>query len=173
MMVPDDTTVKEVTTFGGNEPLVAALVRAGARFLVVGGSALRCHIPERPIGSNDLDILVESTVPNAAKVTAALANIGLVGPDLTPERLAQRRVTQVSLKIAGLWADIITNPMLPFDEHWRQAESAVVFGIPVRVASPHTLLLLLAASPELKHADDRARLERLLASPRFERAPLR
>ncbi len=80
--------LKELITFGGNQPLVEALVRAGARLLIVGGAALRWHIPERPIGSNDLDVLVESTVTNAAKVTSALSAIGLTGPDLTPERLA-------------------------------------------------------------------------------------
>lgn len=149
-------------TFGGNQPLVEALVRVGARFLVVGSGALRWHIPERPIGSNDLDVLIESTVTNAAKVISALAAIGLTGPELTPERLAQARNTQVSLKVGGVWADVITNPELPFQEHWERAEDATLFGLSVKVASLETLRLLLAASPEPKHAEDRALLARVL-----------
>jgi len=151
-----------VITFGGNQPLAEALVRAEARFLVVGSSGLRWHIPERPIGSNDLDVLIESTVTNAVKVTSALAGIGLTGPELTPERLAQARNTQVSLKIGALWADILTNPELSFQEHWERAEDATLFGLPVKVASLQTLQLLLAASPEPKHAEDRALLARVL-----------
>ena len=154
--------VKELLTFGGNQPLLEGLVRVGARFLVVGGVALKWHIPERPIGSNDLDVLVESSVTNAVKVTSALAAIGLTGPELTPERLAQARNTQISLKVGGMWADIITNPELPFQEHWERAEEGTLFGRSVKVASLHTLQVLLAASPEPKHAEDRALLERVL-----------
>ena len=55
----------------------------------LAASALKWHIPERPIGSNDLDVLVESSVTNAVKVTSALAAIGMnmTGPELTPEAL--------------------------------------------------------------------------------------
>jgi hypothetical protein len=154
--------VKELITFGGNQPLLDALVRVGVRFLVVGGGALRWHIPDRPIGSNDLDMLIESTVTNAAKVTTALAAIGLAGSELTPERLAQPRNTQVSLKVGGLWADIITNPELPFQKHWDRAECATMFGVTVKVASLQTMQLLLATSSEPKHAEDLALLERVL-----------
>ena len=157
-----DREANEVATFGGNQPLVEALVQAGARFMVVGGCALRWHVPERPIGSNDLDLLIEATPTNAVKVIAALASIGVTGPALTPERLAQASKTQISLKAGGTWADIITDPQLPFDEHWQAAMEGNLFGLRVKVGSPNTLLLLLAESQEAKHAEDRRLLRRLL-----------
>jgi hypothetical protein len=61
-----------------------------------------------------------------------------------------------------VWPDVITNPELPFQEHWGRAEDATLFGGTVKVASLQTLRLLLAASPEPKHAEDRALLERVL-----------
>ena len=60
------------------------------------------------------------------------------------------------------WADIITNPELPFQEHWDQAADVTLFSRWVKVASLQTLQVLLAASPEPKHADDRALLERVV-----------
>lgn len=153
----------EVLAFGGNRPLVEALVRASVRFLVVGGSALRLHAPERPIGSNDLDLLVDATLENATRVISALASLGVTGPTLTPERLAQREKTQVRLHTADLFADIITAPGLDFAAHDKVAVDALLFGVPVRVASVETLRLMLADSNEPKHAQDREILDRLCA----------
>ena len=162
--MPSDhvATASEVATFGGNQSLVEALVRAGARFMVVGGCALRWHIPERPIGTNDLDLLIEATPTNAAKIIAALASIGVTGPTPTPERLAQGCKTQVKLDTPSLFADIITDPALNFDEHWSAAADGRLFGTTVKVAAPSTLRTMLADSDQPKHAQDRAILDRLL-----------
>ena len=42
------------------------------RFIVVGGSAVRWHILERPIGSNDLDVLPTCKPENAAGTVSAI-----------------------------------------------------------------------------------------------------
>lgn len=54
--------------------LLDALLEAGARFVVVGAYALAVHGVPRATG--DLDILVDATPENAARVWAALRRFG-------------------------------------------------------------------------------------------------
>ena len=58
--------------------MLSALSEAGAEFLVVGAHALAAHGVPRATG--DLDIWVNSTSENAARVIAALKAFG--APDL-------------------------------------------------------------------------------------------
>lgn len=52
----------------------AALNRANAKYLVVGGVA--CNLYGYGRATEDIDILIERTEANAARVLAALANVG-------------------------------------------------------------------------------------------------
>jgi hypothetical protein len=54
--------------------LLAALLDAGARFLVVGAHAMAAH--GVPRGTQDLDVLVDPTPDNAGRVWRALAAFG-------------------------------------------------------------------------------------------------
>ncbi len=151
-----------IVTVGENPRLVEALIKAGARFMVFGGTAVRWHIPEREIGSNDLDMLVEPTPKSASNVIAALDSLNVVrGPSFTVERLA-RPGEQIVLKFPfpDLWADILTPPAdFDFGAHWDRALEATIAGTyaPIRVASIPTLLLLTSNAPPEAHSEKRAR----------------
>jgi hypothetical protein len=65
--------------------LLAALLRADARFLVIGAYALAVHGTPRATG--DLDIWIDRTVSNAARVWAALVAFGApVGAIRAPDK---------------------------------------------------------------------------------------
>src|SRR5262245_49601288 len=132
---PIGQTATEIITWGGNRYLVEALVQADARFMVVGGTALRFYVPERPIGNNDLDLLVEATPTNAERIISALASVRL-SPEFTRDRLAQQQRSQVQLKMGSFFADLVTDPKLPFNEHLATAHNASLFGCKVKVAGP-------------------------------------
>ena len=154
---------REVPTFDGNRRLVRELVGAGARFLVVGGSAMLWYFSERQVGNNDLDLLVEDTPENAARVVSAVNALGFAGDTFTPERFSQRQNTLVRLNDGmTVLADLLTRCDLPFPELWAEATDGLLLGHPVKVASPATLWLMLEESAESKHIADRELLKPLV-----------
>jgi hypothetical protein len=66
--------------------LFATLNAAGARYLLVGGYAVAFHA--EPRFTKDLDVWVEPTTENAARVHAALAQFGAPLGELSPADLA-------------------------------------------------------------------------------------
>lgn len=66
--------------------LISALLDAEARFLVVGGYAVAVH--GHPRATKDIDIFVEPSVENAARVFSALRHFGAPLFGLTKEDLA-------------------------------------------------------------------------------------
>lgn len=123
-----------ILTFGGNQPLVDALVAAAARFLVIGGAAMRFHVPSRPLGGNDLDLWLEATEENAARVGAALHQLGIRISAAALSELTQPRRKQIKLG-REYAADLLTVPALPFDDHAAAAFEAELFGHRVLVAA--------------------------------------
>jgi hypothetical protein len=143
----------EILTYGANLELVEALTKNKARFFIVGGTAVRYHVPERDAG--DLDILIEPSAQTASAVISALSSSPLISTaDLTVEKLTQPQKIQIPAKIY-YYADIL-KPASDFDFelHWTQTHDAKIGQIPVKIASVKTLLVLLADSNELKHAND-------------------
>jgi hypothetical protein len=67
--------------------MLSALSAAGARFLIVGAHALAAYGTPRATG--DLDIWIEATPENAARVLRALKEFGAALFDLTLEDLAR------------------------------------------------------------------------------------
>jgi hypothetical protein len=63
--------------FGANEELVRALSDAGVKFVVIGGLAVAWHCPERQ--ADDMDLLVDPSAENSARIVAALAKLRLHG----------------------------------------------------------------------------------------------
>lgn len=98
--------------------MLAALDRAGARFIVVGAHALGVHGTPRATG--DLDVWVDPTPENAALVWRALLEFGapvaamnLAAKDLT----TPDTVVQIGLPPARI--DLLTSLTgLTFDEAW-------------------------------------------------------
>ncbi len=71
--------------------LLRAFVNADVRFLVVGAYALALH--GRPRGTGDLDVWVEATPENAARVMTALAAFGAPLNDISRKDFCQPGVT--------------------------------------------------------------------------------
>lgn len=129
-----------------NRDLVERLVSAQVRLLVVGGTALRFHAPERPIGSDDLDLLLEPTPENAGRCSAVLQSVGFI---VQASGLEQRQ-KGFPLKTHGYFADFLTAPNgFDFEEHWQASTEAAFAGsfLPVRVASPQALRFLIERVP--------------------------
>jgi hypothetical protein len=111
--------------------VLAALVEAGVRFVVVGAHALAAHGVPRVTG--DIDILIEPTRANASRVWAALAafgapldTLGVHQSDLTTPGL----VTQIGLPPYRI--DILTSISgVSFDEAWADRMPGTLFDVAV------------------------------------------
>ena len=104
--------------------MLSALSAAGAKFLIVGAHALAAHGAPRATG--DLDIWVQATPGNAARVLAALRQFGAPLFDLTQDDLCARdTVFQIGLPPSRI--DILTGISgVAFDGAWeRRMEIAI------------------------------------------------
>jgi hypothetical protein len=145
---------------GANTEFVDALVQADARFLVVGGVAVKFYVPQRPV--EDLDLLIERTKGNASKVLTAVSSSPLFRRNITVGQLIRPKL-QICVKMFEYYMDILTpGPDLDFIEAWNMAAEARIGNARVRVAAIATLLQLLSSSQEPKHARDREALEALV-----------
>lgn len=71
------------------DEFIECLTAHGVEFVVVGAYALAFHGAPRFTG--DLDVLVRTTLDNAARLLGALAAFGFPVTELTPEAVADRR----------------------------------------------------------------------------------
>ena len=97
--------------------LLRELAAADARFLVVGAYALAHHA--RPRATGDLDVWVEPTHENAARVHAALLAFGAPLSDLSIEDLCQPDLVY-QIGVAPRRIDILTSLTgVTFPEAWQ------------------------------------------------------
>jgi hypothetical protein len=149
--------------FGGNEPLAEALHRFGVRYLIVGGFGVHFHDTTRDVLGHDLDLLFDPTVENAEKLIVALGTLHVaLPPDAATRLAAGTGKAGFPLKVMGFYADVLFEPGIDFAAQWNAGHDAHVGNVVVRVASARTLLERLTGSSEPKHADDAARLKRIL-----------
>ena len=96
--------------------LLRAFVEADVRFLIVGAYALALH--GRPRSTGDLDVWVEATSENAARVMRALKAFGAPIADVSETDFAHEGVTyQIGLPPGRI--DILTELTgLKFGEAW-------------------------------------------------------
>ncbi|MFN2547488.1 MAG: hypothetical protein ABR567_08660 [Myxococcales bacterium] len=150
----DTNQTKQLYSFGGNEPLVAALADAEVPFLVVGGLAVQFHVPERV--PDDLDLVIAPTLDAGRRLLRALVTIGTPGL-FTPEEWEQHpRPAGFPLK-KQFYADIFrAPPWFNFEEQWNAAHDARLFNTPVKVASKAALVAWIehAPNPKPKHLHD-------------------
>lgn len=111
--------------------LLAALHTAGVRFLVVGAHALAAHGVPRVTG--DLDLWVEATNANAARVASALTRFGAPlealgvrpGDFVVPEQVIQ-------IGLPPYRVDLLTSISgVAFPEAWDDRLDGTLFGVPV------------------------------------------
>ena len=96
--------------------MLSALSAAGARFLIVGAHALAAHGAPRATG--DLDIWIQATPENAARVLHALTTFGAALLDLTVDDLSKPdTVFQIGLPPSRI--DILSGISgVDFDAAW-------------------------------------------------------
>ncbi len=103
--------------------LLRAFVAADVRFLIVGAYALALH--GRPRATGDLDVWVDATPENAARVMRALATFGAPLADIAADDFSRGGVTYqigvppgridiltelTGLAFADAWADRVRRP---------------------------------------------------------------
>jgi hypothetical protein len=96
--------------------LLRAFVAADVRFLIVGAYALALH--GRPRATGDLDVWVEASPDNAARVMQALASFGAPLSDVSVDDFSRPGVT-FQIGVAPGRIDILTELTgLTFAEAW-------------------------------------------------------
>jgi hypothetical protein len=111
--------------------LLAALVRADARFMVVGAHALSVHgVPRATV---DLDIWIDSSPENAKRVWAALAAFGAPLESLQIRESDLARPDMIAQLGLPPWrVDILTGISgVMFDEAWPERIEDLFDGIRV------------------------------------------
>jgi hypothetical protein len=118
--------------------LFAALNAAQARYLLVGGYALAFH--GRPRFTKDLDIWVEPSHENAAKVFSALESFGAPLEKLSVQDLSRRGLI-FQIGIAPNRIDVLTSiDGVDFESAWAVREETRYGPTPVPVLSRQHLL---------------------------------
>ena len=141
-------------------PDFAALLRelsaAEARFMVVGGYAVSFH--SRPRATGDIDVWVEPTAANAARVFRALRAFGAPLQDLVEADLAQPEVVY-QIGVPPRRIDLLTSLTgLNFDEAWAERTPGLLGGLEVHFLGREALIRNKRA---LGRARDLADLESL------------
>ena len=134
---------------------LAALLRAGARFIVVGAHALAVH--GVPRATQDLDVWIDPTPENAANVWAALADFGapLKELSITPDDF-MRTETVVQIGLPPNRIDVLTEitGTRGFDEAWEARVEREVSGLMIPFLDRETLITNKRASGRLKDLAD-------------------
>jgi hypothetical protein len=134
--------------------LLAALTETGVRFLVVGAHALAAHGVPRTTG--DLDIWVEPTEANAARVWAALARFGAPLDSLSIRESDFVRPNQVvQLGLPPYRLDLMTSLSgIGFGEAWEGRLAGTLFEVPVAFIGRHAFIRNKRASGRPKDLED-------------------
>lgn len=135
--------------------LLAALLDADARFLVVGAHAMAAH--GIPRGTQDLDILVDPTPENAGRVWRALAAFGAPLDQLglsTRDFYTPNTVVQVGLPPNRI--DLLTDisGLSGFEDAWQERMTVTIRGREVPVLGRVALIANKRASGRPKDLAD-------------------
>ena len=124
--------------------MLSALSEAGAEFLVVGAHALAAHGTPRATG--DLDIWVNATEDNAARVIAALKAFGAPLTDLTVDDLTKPD-TVFQIGVVPSRVEILSAVSgVRFADAWPRRVVLMIEGIEVPVLSRSDLIANKRAS---------------------------
>jgi hypothetical protein len=141
---------------GTNKEFVLAFLAAGVEFILIGGLAVSWYSKER--AADDMDLLVNPTPENSARIAQALSKLGISGFNLVS---FTRAGLQVPIKQVH-YVDLIT-PKSSGSDYARVIVDAVpakVFDLPIKVASRTSLIQMkreaIAAEPTkaAKHEQD-------------------
>lgn len=134
--------------------MLAALVQAEARFLVVGAHALAAH--GVPRATRDLDIWIEPSPENASRVWRALATFGA---PLTSLGVRESDFTKpdsvVQFGLPPYRIDFMTTVSgVTFSEAWTERLEDTMLGVPVSFIGRQAFIKNKRASGRLKDLGD-------------------
>ena len=151
--------MQQLYTFGGNDALLAELVRCGVRFLLVGGLAVHFYASERK--ADDLDLLVEQTSENAERLFQAMAALHVM-PEFPQVLIATPgdQPQQLPFKTYH-YADLVTTGKdINFPAEWAQSQEALIGQHRVHVASRALLIAMKRKAGREKDLRDVELIER-------------
>lgn len=143
-------TKRNLVCFHSNEAIVDAFLHAGVEFVVIGGLAVSWYCPSRT--ADDMDLLVNPTPENSARIFRALSKLGF-GDWLAQSDFA-RPAVQFSVK-QYYYADILTpeSGAQTFAEIAADSDPGCLFGRLVRIASASSLIRLKEAAADKAEHD--------------------
>ena len=115
--------------------LLQSLNRCEVEYLVVGGYAVMKYT--EPRYTKDLDVWVDNSAENSAKIFRALAEFGvpLTKDRLTPETFTRERIVY-QIGVAPVRVDILTHISgVQFPDAWQRRIEGTMFGVPVHFIS--------------------------------------
>jgi hypothetical protein len=139
---------------GDFRDIVAQLMQAGARFMVVGAHALSVH--GVPRATADLDIWIDRTPENASRVWKALAAFGALLDSLgvAQEDLLRADVV-VQIGLPPLRVDLMTGLSgVTFAEAWPSRVEAEFEGVRVPFLGREALIRNKTAAGRMKDLGD-------------------
>jgi predicted nucleotidyltransferase len=137
--------------------MLSALSDAGVEFLIVGAHALAAH--GAPRATRDLDIWVNPTPENAARVMKALRAFGAALMDLTEEDLTTPG-TVFQIGVDPFRVDILTAISgVAFDEAWKNRLSLDIEGVRMPVLGRQDFIANKRATGRTKDLADIEELE--------------
>lgn len=147
--------------FAANKELVRAFISNGVEFVVVGGLAVAWYCRDRK--ADDMDLLVNPTPENSARISRALSGLRMQG---FSESSFTKHGLQIPLKQQPLYAELITPIALgpTYSEVSSTAVNGKLFDFPVLIASPLLLIrmkeqaIASAEAQQQKHLEDIERL---------------
>ncbi len=135
----------------------------GARYLLIGGYAVGYHGYPRPTG--DMDVWVDRSPANVAKVVAALHEFGFDMADVSAELFADPD-TVVRFGYPPLRLELLTDLSgLTFDGCYAQRIVETLDGIPVSILSLNDLRINKRAAGRGKDIEDLRHLPRAPDGP--------
>jgi hypothetical protein len=109
---------------------IKSLVLFGVKFIIIGNYAAIFHDVRRNTGA--LDILIEPSKINGAKLIEALKNVGLILPDINPEEFENELVLSFGLEPEAV--DIMNvTPGIEFEAAYLNAATVEFSGEKIRV----------------------------------------
>ena len=148
---------------GANEEIVQAFTSGGVEFVVVGGLAVSWYCHDRQ--ADDMDLLVNPTPDNSARITQALCSLPSMPMNCYTNDSFAKPGLQVPLK-KFYYAELLTprkeDPT--FSDLAKDAVDAKLFGIPVRLASITRLIRMkeqAVAAAEAQREKHLADIDRL------------
>lgn len=132
--------------------LLRAFIAHEVRFLIVGAYALALH--GRPRATGDLDVWVDPTPDNAARVVGALAAFGAPMEQVSEADFSSPGVV-LQLGVAPARIDILTALTgITFEEAWQGRVREALGGVPVEFIGRESFIKNKRATGRIKDLAD-------------------